>query len=124
MSIIDGGQVEHAREMAQGFVEDHLEGDEETSEAVAEASAPSLFSDNRAQAGGSAMKAVSLVVALTVGGIVAAFLLPIAIEELVNVSTTGWSDGAAALWNILDVIVVLAVFLFFVGVALAASSKI
>lgn len=32
----------------------------------------------------------------------------------------GWSAGAAALWSILDVIIILAVFLFFVGVAIKA----
>lgn len=38
-------------------------------------------------------------------------------------STIGWSSGAVALWGILDVILVLAVFLFFIGVALAASRR-
>jgi len=77
--------------------------------------------DNRAQTGNKAMKAVSLVVGLTVGGIVAAFLLPIAIDELVGVDTTSWSSGASSLWDIMDVIVVLALFLFFIGVALSAA---
>lgn len=86
--------------------------------------AGSFLADNRAQTRSSAMRVVGLVVALTVGGIVAAFLLPIAIEELTNVSTTGWSDGASALWGILDVIVVLAVFLFFIGIALSASENV
>lgn len=88
---------------------------------MARQKAANLLADDRGQTQSSAMRVVGLVVALTVGGIVAAFLLPIAIEELVNVSTTDWSDGAAALWGILDVIVVLAVFLFFIGIALSAS---
>ena len=33
----------------------------------------------------------------------------------------GWSAGASALWFILDVIIVLAAFLFFIGVALKAA---
>lgn len=83
-----------------------------------------FLGDDRGQTQAGAMRVVGLVVALTVGGIVAAFLLPIAIEELVNVSTDGWSDGASALWGILDVIVVLAVFLFFIGIALSASREV
>jgi len=83
-----------------------------------------LGMDNRAQTSNSAMKAVSLVVGLTVGGIVAAFLLPIAIDELVGVDTSSWSSGASSLWAIMDVIVVLALFLFFIGVALAAANKV
>lgn len=82
--------------------------------------ADGFMSDNRAQiAGGGANRAVDLVVALVVAGLMAAFLLPIAIDEIEAVDTTSWSDGAAALWNILPVMVVLAIFLFFVGLALA-----
>ena len=33
----------------------------------------------------------------------------------------GWSDGASALWGILDVMIILAVFLLFVGIALKVS---
>jgi len=79
--------------------------------------------DNRAQTN-SAMRAVSLVVGLTVGGIVAAFLLPIAIDELVGVDTSAWSGGADSLWGILDVIIVLALFLFFIGIALSAANRV
>jgi len=79
--------------------------------------------DNRAQTTNSAMRAVSLVVGLTVGGIVAAFLLPIAIDELVAVDTSAWSGGADSLWGIMDVVVVLALFLFFINVALGAANK-
>lgn len=79
--------------------------------------------EDRAQVTNTAMNVVSLVVALTVGAIIAAFLLPIGIDELVAVDTSSWSDGATALWDILDVIVVLAVFLFFIAVALAAADR-
>jgi len=73
---------------------------------------------NRAQMGGGANDATNLVVGLVVAGLMAAFLLPIAIEEIANVSTTGWSDGAASLWNVLPIMIVLAIFLFFTGLAL------
>jgi small-conductance mechanosensitive channel len=75
--------------------------------------------DTAAQTGAST--AVNLVVGLVVGGLMAAFLLPIAIDEIATVDTSGWDNGAAAMWNILPVIIVLAVFLFFVGLALSRS---
>jgi small-conductance mechanosensitive channel len=86
----------------------------------------SFSGDTHAQAGtmNAAQKAVGVVVGLMVGGLVAAFLLPVAIDEIVNVDTTNWSSGAASMWEIMDVIIVLAVFLFFIGVALAATNRI
>lgn len=81
-----------------------------------------LPEDSRAQV--SAQRAVSLVVALMVGGLVAAFLLPVAIDEIVAVDTSSWGSGASSLWDVMDLIVVLAVFLFFIGVALAAANRV
>jgi len=78
--------------------------------------------DDRAQSTG-ASGAVNLVVALVVGGLMAAFLLPIAIDEIVAVDTSSWSNGAGSLWEILPVMVVLAVFLFFVKIALDKSGR-
>lgn len=78
--------------------------------------ARSVMSDERAQSG--AAGGVDVVVGLTVAAIVAAFLIPVAIDQLVNVSTTNWSSGAASLWEILDLVVVLSVFLFMIGLAL------
>ncbi|WP_396614122.1 hypothetical protein ACH9L7_20385 (plasmid) [Haloferax sp. S1W] len=49
----------------------------------------------------------------------AAFLLPMAISEIVAVDTSMWGSGAAELWELLPVMIVLAIFLFFVGLALA-----
>lgn len=80
--------------------------------------AAGLLSDDRAQMG-SAGTAVDLVVALVVAGLMAAFLLPIAINEITSVETGTWGDnGAASLWNILPVIIVLSIFLFFVSIAI------
>ena len=112
-----------ARQKAKNWVDDNLDGDEAAMEAVEEASPPGFGGDNRAASG--AMQVVSLVVALTVGAIVAAFLLPIGIEELTTADLgADASEGADALWGILDVIIVLAVFLFFIAVALAAADKV
>lgn len=77
-----------------------------------------LSNDNRAQAS----RAVELVVGLTVAGIVAAFLIPVAITEIVSVETTNWGSGASSLWEIMDLIIVLAVFLFMIGLALKRSN--
>ena len=75
--------------------------------------------DSRAQsAANGANTAVNLVVGLVVGGLLAAFLLPIAIDEITSVETTDWDSGAGALWEILPVMIVLAIFLFFTGLAL------
>lgn len=72
----------------------------------------------------SAGQAVSLVVGLMVGGLVAAFLLPVAIDEIVGVDTSSWGSGASSLWDVLDVIIVLAAFLFFIGLALRSTNRI
>lgn len=90
----------------------------ETKEQAWERAVHQVHGEDRAQA---ASRAVNLVVALTVGGIVAAFLLPVALDEIVAVDVTNYSTGAQSLWNILDLIIVLAVFLFFIGLAMARS---
>lgn len=87
-----------------------------------ELASPSGGMDNRGAI--SAQQAVSLVVALMVGGLVAAFLLPVAIDEIVGVDTSSWGSGASSLWDVMDLVIVLAVFLFFIGVALAASNRV
>jgi hypothetical protein len=76
-----------------------------------------LVSNTRAQTSG-ASAGVNVIVGLVVAGLMAAFLLPIAIEEISNVSTAGWGDGAASLWNVMPIMIVLAIFLFFTGLAL------
>ena len=77
----------------------------------------------RGQSG--AMAVVSLIVALTVGAIIAAYLLPLGVEEIANASLgEDASEGATSIWGILDVMIVLAVFLFFVSIALAAADRV
>lgn len=83
--------------------------------------ARALAKDTRAQQATSARQAVGLVVGLMVAGIVAAFLVPVAIDEIVGVDTSSWGSGASSLWGILDLIMVLAVFLFLIGLALAKA---
>ena len=93
-------QVQAAKQMAAGYLD-----------------------DKRGQTGG-AMVAVGLVVGLVVAALVASFLLPIGIDEIIAVDTTNWSDGAQAMWDILDVLIVLALFLFFIAIALSAANRV
>lgn len=78
--------------------------------------------DNRGQM--SPSRGVNMIVTVFIAAIVGAFLMPVAIDQLVSTDTSSWGDGAASLWNILDVIVVLALFLFFIGAALYYSDRI
>lgn len=81
-----------------------------------------IVKDTRGQA--AASEGVNVVVGLVVGGLMAAFLLPIAIEEIVGVDTSSWTSGAAELWELLPVMIVLAIFLYFVGLALHRAGKV
>lgn len=63
---------------------------------------------------------VGVVIALVVAGIMAAFVLPVALDELATVDTSSWSDGAASIFGILDLIFVLVVFLVAIGWAVSA----
>lgn len=117
-------QAKAADALVSGAIEkaeqdDELSDVEQSAADARQGSLTALATDNRAQIGGGADQAVNLVVALVVAGLMAAFLLPIAIDEISSVETSSWDEGAAALWNILPVMVVLAIFLFFVGLALS-----
>ena len=50
-------------------------------------------------------------IGLSISVIVMASVLPEALTTLFNVSTTGWSSGAVALWNALPLIIIAAVVL-------------
>ena len=110
-----------ARQSAGAFVADAWDavGASSAADAARTKAVNGLMADEQAQSG--ANTAVNLVVALVVGGLMAAFLLPIAIDEIAAVDTSSWSNGAGALWDILPVMVVLAIFLFFVGMALSRA---
>lgn len=85
--------------------------------------ARSVFRSSRGQVN-AANQAVSVVVGLMVAGLVASFLLPIAIEEIVAVDTSNWSSGASELWGMMDLVIVLGAFLVFIGIALAQSGRV
>jgi len=66
----------------------------------------------------AADRAVSVIVAVLVASLLTAFLVPIAVEEMFAVDTSGWGEAAGTMWELLPLMAVLAVFLFFVQVAI------
>lgn len=80
--------------------------------------AKALMGDNS----GQMTNGINLVVTIVVAALVSAFLIPVAVDELVAVDTSSWGSGASSLWEILDLIVVLAVFLFMIGYAVSQSN--
>lgn len=58
------------------------------------------------------------IIALAVGALIAAFIVPVALDQVVNVSTSNYSSGAAALWNNMDLFVTLGVFGIFIALAI------
>lgn len=83
-----------------------------------------LAEDGRAQSTSLAMVVVGLVVGLFVAALMGALVLPVGVDEINNVSTSAWSSGATSLWDTLDIIIILALFLFFIGLALSAARRV
>ncbi|WP_396614121.1 hypothetical protein ACH9L7_20380 (plasmid) [Haloferax sp. S1W] len=82
-----------------------------------------LLGDRRAQSSGAAGQAANVVVSILVASLMAAYLLPMAINEIIGVDTTSWTGGASALWEIIPVMIVLAIFIFFVNMALSTGER-
>jgi hypothetical protein len=57
----------------------------------------------------------NMIIGIAVAGLVASFILPIAISNLFSANTTGWSTDATNMWAILPVVAVLVVVIAFVG---------
>lgn len=64
-----------------------------------------------------ASNAVRLIVGLLVAAILAANLLPTAIDQVNNVDTSSWDDSTAAIWGLMGILIVLGPVLYFVGIA-------
>lgn len=62
---------------------------------------------------GQAAAAASTVTNVFVAALMSAFLLPLVIDEVMAVDVTSWTGGSAQLWDILPVMIVLAVFIYF-----------
>lgn len=80
-----------------------------------------LSSDNRAAS--MINKGVNMAVGILVVGLLTAYLLPIAINELVGVDTSSWGNAEAELFGLLPLFFVLAIVLFVVGKAMSAKSN-
>jgi len=57
-------------------------------------------------------------IALGIGALVAAFVVPVGLDEIVNVSNSNYSSGAQSLWDNMDLFVTLGVLGIFIGVML------
>lgn len=79
-----------------------------------------LVNDDRAQAGGMMDKGVDLAVGVLVVGLLTAYLLPIALDELNAVDTTSWGNAESELFGLLGLFFVLAILLFVVNKAKSA----
>lgn len=62
-------------------------------------------------------KGVNLVVGILVVGLLAAYLLPVAIDEITAVDTSAWGGAEAALFGLLPIFLVLGIVLFVVNKA-------
>lgn len=84
----------------------------------ATATVSDFVGDTRAQTGppgGMVRQGVAVIVSVTIAAILAAFLLPVGINELANVSTTSWTDASASLFELLELVFVLVIFLVAIG---------
>lgn len=72
----------------------------------------SLRASNR---GVSIRQGIMVPIGLGVAALVAAFVVPVGLDEIVNVSNSNYSSGAQSLWNNLDLFVTLAVLGVFIG---------
>lgn len=66
-------------------------------------------------AGGMIRVGVEVIVAVTIAAILAAFLLPVGIDEIAAVDTSSWSDAATSLFDLLQLAFVLVIFLVAIG---------
>lgn len=90
-----------------------------------EATLPKGRYDSGQVRGGMAAQGVAVVVGLTITAIVAAFLLPVGLDELADLNLTArtWGSGAEAMWNILPLIFVLVLFLVVIGWAMGGTRR-
>lgn len=56
----------------------------------------------------SSKQLIGIILTLTIGGFLFAYLLPPAITALSTTNTTGWDSGVVALWAIMPLMLVVA----------------
>lgn len=59
---------------------------------------------------------IGVIIALAVGSIVAAAIIPTAIGDITNATTTGWDSATKSVWGLMSVIVALSVLMVFLRV--------
>ena len=85
----------------------------------AESLAEPLREDTRAQ--GMMNRGIDLAVGVLVVGLLTAYLLPVAIDELVGVDTSSWGGPESSLFDLLPIFFVLAIALFVISKAQSAG---
>jgi hypothetical protein len=63
-------------------------------------------------------KGVAVIIGLLVAGVLAANLLPTAIDEIISVDTSSWDSGTVAMWDLLPLLFILVILLVVIGWAL------
>lgn len=63
---------------------------------------------------------IDMAVQLLVIGLLVAFLVPVAIDEIVNVSQTNWGSAETSLWDLLPLFLVFGAVLYIIGLAVSA----
>lgn len=63
---------------------------------------------------------IDMAVQLLVVGLLVAYLLPEAIDAIVNVSTSSWGSAEAGLWDLLPIFIVIGAVLYIIGMAINA----
>lgn len=67
-----------------------------------------------------AREAVGIVIALVVAALMVAYVLPIAIDALLETDTSGWGEAETQLYELIPLFVVLVPFVVIVGWAMDA----
>jgi hypothetical protein len=60
------------------------------------------------------------VISFVIGLILIAYLVPVAIDSLVNATTTGWPTAVTALWGLMPIFAIIGALLMCIAGALAA----
>lgn len=62
-------------------------------------------------------EAMNYAIVIFVGALLASILLPIAISNWFDANQTGWGNDTITIWDVTPVLIVLAVFIFFIAMA-------
>lgn len=54
-----------------------------------------------------------LIIGLLIAALLVAHLMPVAIEEIEGTDVSNWSDGAAGIWNVISILILVVVLAMF-----------